>query len=75
MKAEVKDDNVATARDVLTTAQAAEYLAVSHQFLEIARLRGSGPSYCKVGRLVRYRRVTLDAWLASREVSSTSENV
>jgi len=36
------------------------------------RVKGFGPPYCKLGGAVRYRRVDLDAWLASRLVLSTS---
>ncbi len=37
----------------LTTAEAAEYLRLSKQFLEIARHRGDGPPYIKLARGVR----------------------
>jgi len=36
---------------------------------------GEGPRYSKLGGSVRYRRCDLDAWLESRLVSSTSEEV
>ncbi|MGH6877489.1 MAG: helix-turn-helix domain-containing protein [Rhizomicrobium sp.] len=51
----------------LTTPEAATYLNVSTQFLEIARHRGVGPPYCKIGRAVRYRRASLDQWMISNE--------
>ena len=38
----------------LTTAEAAEYLRLSKQFLEIARHRGDGPPYIQLARAVRY---------------------
>lgn len=57
---------------VFTTIEAAAYLRVSRQFLEIGRTRGGGPSFCKFSRAVRYRRVDLDAWLASTVVNSTA---
>ena len=49
----------------LTTKQAAVYLGVSRQFLEIARLKGHGPRFCKpeCSRLVRYYVPDLDAWM------------
>jgi predicted DNA-binding transcriptional regulator AlpA len=51
--------------EYLDTKQAAAYLGLSHQFLEIARHRrdGSGPHYLKLPRAVRYRRDDLDAWM------------
>lgn len=32
------------------------------------RARAEGPPFIKVGRLVRYRRADVDAWLASRTI-------
>ena len=58
--------------EVMTTEEAARYCRVSRQFLEIARVRGNGPAFVKLGRIVRYRRQTLDQWLAENEVTSTS---
>lgn len=59
--------------EILTTAEAAALLKCSKQYLEGARLRGDGPRFSKIGRMVRYRRSSLLEWLAKREVSSTSE--
>lgn len=48
----------------LTTKQTAAYMGISRQRLEIWRCRGGGPPFIKVsGRLIRYRRVDVDAWL------------
>ena len=64
------------ASEVMTTEQAAAFLGCSTQFLEIARHKGGGPPYCKLGvRLVRYRRVALLEFLAKREVTSTSQEI
>lgn len=63
-----------TQREVFDTKGAAEYLGeVSPQLLELLRVEGGGPRYVKLGRLVRYRRATLDAWLAEHERNHTSE--
>lgn len=37
------------------------------------RLKGTGPAFLKIGRLVRYRRADLDSWLESRRRQSTSD--
>jgi len=60
------------ASDYLTTAQAAEYLNISKQYLEAKRSRrdGSGPSPIFVGRAVRYHRGTLDQWMKANEATS-----
>lgn len=60
-------------RDVMDTRQAAAYLGVSTQTLELYRVTGGGPSYAKLGRLVRYRRAKLEEWLASLERNHTAE--
>lgn len=60
-------------REVLDTEGAAEYLGVSRQLLELLRVAGGGPRYAKLGRLVRYRRAALNAWLIERERSHTAE--
>ncbi|ADK83488.1 DNA binding domain protein, excisionase family [Desulfarculus baarsii DSM 2075] len=57
----------------LATPQAAELLGISRKTLEKWRLVGGGPSYCKVGRLVRYTSDDLQAWLDSRRRVSTSD--
>jgi predicted DNA-binding transcriptional regulator AlpA len=64
--------NMAITDDVLNTKGAAEYLKVSKQLLDLMRLRGDGPIYCKLGRLVRYRRADLNAWLVAHRCTSTS---
>ena len=51
----------------LTTTEAANYLRMSKQFLEIARHRGDGPPYVKLSRAVRYHRPSLDQWMLERQ--------
>lgn len=51
----------------------AERLGISTRTLERYRVAGDGPRFVKMGRLVRYRADDLDAWLAGRARSSTSE--
>ena len=57
--------------EYLTTVEAAEYLKLSRQYLEIARHRadGSGPPFIKLARAVRYRRSALDAWMSKHDHS------
>jgi predicted DNA-binding transcriptional regulator AlpA len=59
---------------LLRTADAARRLGVSASFLEKARVNGSGPAFCKIGRSVAYRDVDIDAWVASLVHQSTSEH-
>jgi predicted DNA-binding transcriptional regulator AlpA len=62
-------------KQVFDTTEAARYLNVSKQLLELMRVRGDGPRFARLGghRLVRYRRVSLDEWLALYERKSTSQ--
>lgn len=61
---------------LLTTQQAAAYLALSSSSLERFRCEGTGPAYIKAGpgkrARVRYRMADLDAWLAGNRFTSTS---
>ncbi len=54
---------------------AGDYLGgISLSTLAKMRLRGDGPPYHKAGlKMVLYDRVDLDAWLAARRRSSTSD--
>ena len=60
--------------EILNTREAADYVRLSKPTLERFRCSGDGPKFLKLsGAAVRYRRRDLDAWIASRLVSSTSE--
>lgn len=48
----------------------ADYLGVMVPALEKWRQLGTGPDYIKVGRLVRYKKSALDAWLTERTVAT-----
>ena len=54
----------------LKTAEAAAYAHTSKAYLELARYRGTGPPFLKIGRMVRYRRASLDLWLIQHEQQS-----
>ena len=58
----------------LSTEQAAAYLNMSRQWLEIGRHKGYGPPYIKLGRAVRYKRSALDEWMLARQQSHTAED-
>lgn len=59
--------------ELLDQSRVATILGTTEKFLEARRCRGGGPAYIRVGRLIRYRKSDVDAWLDSRRVSSTSE--
>lgn len=51
---------------------AATYLHLAVLTLADLRCKGGGPEFCRAGRLIRYRKSALDAWLSSRSYVSTS---
>ena len=53
---------------MLSTKQAAALLEVPERFLNAWRVRGTGPTYFKVGRQIRYRHADLKSWLQAQEV-------
>ncbi len=56
--------------ELLTRQEAAEYLGVKPQTLSVWAVTGRYElPYVKVGRLVKYRREDLDAFLESRRVT------
>jgi predicted DNA-binding transcriptional regulator AlpA len=60
-------------RELLSTAEAAEYCGLSASTFEKLRVAGRGPVFLKTLRRVSYLRHDLDAWLASCRRTSTSE--
>ena len=57
----------------LTPKGAARHLAISTSQLAKLRVYGGGPAYSKAGRLVRYTKLALDAWMTDRTRRSTSD--
>jgi predicted DNA-binding transcriptional regulator AlpA len=58
---------------LLDQRTAAEILGISVRTLERHRIAGTGPCFCRLGRLVRYRECDLDDWVSRSLRSSTSE--
>ena len=58
---------------VFSTQEAAAFLGCSRQYLEGLRVYGGGPVFAKIGRLCRYKRESLIAFLDRHTVASTSE--
>ena len=67
-------EEAGSADQLLTTPQAADWLAVSTQFLEIGRVKGYGPPFVALApRAIRYKRGDVLEWLRGRTHSSTAE--
>jgi excisionase family DNA binding protein len=58
---------------LLTQKQGAELLRLSERTLERLRVSGTGPKFIRIGHSIRYRQSDVEAWLASRVVSNTSQ--
>lgn len=61
------------ARARLRTRAAAVYVGLGASTLEKLRVTGGGPPYAKLGKVVVYDPVDLDAWIAARRRRSTSD--
>jgi hypothetical protein len=57
----------------LTTEDVADWLGVSHQWLEIGRSKGYGPAFVKYGSTVRYLAGSVRHWLSERTRHRTAE--
>jgi predicted site-specific integrase-resolvase len=62
-----------TLNEISTTEEAARFLRLKRQTLEMWRLKGTGPTYLKLGRRVVYRREALERFMAVSERRSTSD--
>lgn len=60
---------------LITAGQTATLLGVRVTTLESWRLRGNGPRYRKIGRLVRYAETDVLAWIDAQTRTSTSQQV
>jgi len=59
--------------EFFTPRQLSKRLKLSEMTLCRMRMNGSGPTYHKLGRTVKYRWSDVQKWLANRSVSSTSD--
>jgi hypothetical protein len=53
--------------EYMTTREAAAYLRVSRQWLEIGRSKGYGPPFTKVEGIIRYKRAEVDRWMIDHQ--------
>src|SRR5687768_8539069 len=60
------------ADELLEQKTVCRWLKIKDVTAEAWRGRGTGPRYVKVGRLIRYRRSDVEAWLKGRVHTSTS---
>jgi predicted DNA-binding transcriptional regulator AlpA len=53
---------------------AAAYIGSTKSYMDKLRCYGGGPRYYKIGAKIVYDEADLDAWLAERARSNTSQN-
>lgn len=59
--------------ELLTTEQLAELLSLRTNTIEVWRLKGHGPRFCKLGRSIRYRRADVEEWINENIYQNTSQ--
>ena len=52
----------------LTLRQASEYLGISQAALRTWKRNGKGPAFFRAGKLLRFRKCDLDAWIEEQLV-------
>lgn len=65
------DNRFAAEPPPLSTKEAARFLGTSHRTMEDWRLTGIGPTFIKLGRLVRYRMSDILKYLDQNSFGST----
>ncbi|WP_041645526.1 helix-turn-helix transcriptional regulator [Aromatoleum aromaticum] len=58
---------------LLTNDETAALIGISPETLPVWRVKGKGPAFRKIGRLVRYSEAEVLAWLDSNSHTSTSQ--
>lgn len=53
---------------LLNRAEVEERFGIPKRFLEMAVMRGDGPPFIKIGRLVRYRINDIETWITARRI-------
>jgi predicted DNA-binding transcriptional regulator AlpA len=66
-------ENLVVADELLTERDVSDRLHLSMKTLRNWRVRGEGPKFLKIGRLVRYRLSDVLAWEEASLRSSTSD--
>ena len=62
-------------KEIDSPAGVSEYLGVPLATLAQWRYFKTGPRYMKIGRLVKYKKVDVDAWLSEQTVETGKEAV
>lgn len=69
----ITNATVSALPQLLSTKEAAKVLGISHRTLEDWRLKGGGPRFTTIGRLVRYRVDDLVRFIDGPSYGNTGE--
>ena len=64
---------IGTAKEVLTSDEAAKYMGVSKSYLYKLTMRQAIPHYKPMGKMVYFNRRELEQWLQNNRVSTDDE--
>ena len=53
---------------LLNRQEVEERFGIPKRFLEMAVMRGDGPPFIKIGRLVRYRINDIETWITAQRI-------
>jgi hypothetical protein len=59
--------------NLMDSVQLADFLTNKPNTVEGWRIKGIGPKYIKIGRLVRYRLADVEEWIESQARTSTTQ--
>lgn len=68
-----RTDTAASAKDVMTFAEAAAYMGLSKNYLYKLTHRRAIPHYKPQGKMIYFSRAELDQWLLSNRVATEAE--
>ncbi len=60
---------------LLNEVEVCQLLKLSRSWLRQARMNGTGPQFCKLGRSVRYPSIEIEQWLESKKRQNTLEGL
>lgn len=66
------DNHPSSLPRLISQKELCEYLGKSEAWAERARLEGSGPPFCRLGRSIRYLVSDVEDWIAHSKRKSTS---
>lgn len=70
----MKHNNFSNEPKLLSETQVAAMVGMSVYWLQKSRLHGTGPSFVKIGRSVRYPHTKVTSWISQQEILNSTSN-